>query len=336
MKRGVTIKDIARKLNMSVSTVSKALNNDATISSLTSERVKALARELNYIPNEAARHFKLNRTSTLGLIVPDILDQYYAFAANGVEAAAEERGYHVMLAQSREDEQKEERIIDLMIRNRVDGVVAAISKTRTDMAPYQKLLSIGIPVVCIGREPATPEFDFVSSNNMEGGRLATDFLIRQGHRHIAHLRGPEGMRTGNARYEGYKLALEQHGIPLREELVEVVDFSREHTEAALARMLALEVPPTAVFAFKNYMALDGIAFLKKYHPQLVDVMPFTGFGNLPILDYLDHKPAASIEESSHEMGLEAAMQLFSRIREGEGEEQSARSIQLPCKLVVHV
>ncbi|WZN45195.1 LacI family DNA-binding transcriptional regulator [Chitinophaga caseinilytica] len=319
-----------------MSTVSKALNNDATISSLTSERVKALARELNYIPNEAARHFKLNRTSTLGLIVPDILDQYYAFAANGVEAAAEERGYHVMLAQSREDEQKEERIIDLMIRNRVDGVVAAISKTRTDMVPYQKLLSIGIPVVCIGREPATPEFDFVSSNNMEGGRLATDFLIRQGHRHIAHLRGPEGMRTGNARYEGYKLALEQHGIPLREELVEVVDFSREHTEAALARMLALEVPPTAVFAFKNYMALDGIAFLKKYHPQLVDVMPFTGFGNLPILDYLDHKPAASIEESSHEMGLEAAMQLFSRIREGEGEEQSARSIQLPCKLVVHV
>ncbi|WP_394344726.1 LacI family DNA-binding transcriptional regulator [Chitinophaga rhizosphaerae] len=298
--------------------------------------MKALALELNYIPNEAARHFKLNRTSTLGLIVPDILDQYYAFAANGVEAAAEERGYHVMLAQSREDEQKEERIIDLMIRNRVDGVVAAISKTRTDMAPYQKLLSIGIPVVCIGREPATPAFDFVSSDNMEGGRLATDFLIRQGHRHIAHLRGPEGMRTGNARYEGYKLALEQHGIPLREELVEVVDFSREHTEVALARMLALEVPPTAVFAFKNYMALDGIAFLKKYHPLLVGVMPFTGFGNLPILDYLDHKPAASIEESSHEMGLEAAMQLFSRIREREGAEQSARSIQLPCKLVVHV
>lgn len=336
MKRGVTIKDIARKLNMSVSTVSKALNNDATISALTSERVKALARELNYVPNEAARAFKLNRTYTLGLIVPDILDQYYAFAANGVEAAAEEKGYHVMLTQSREDEQKEERIIDLMIRNRVDGVVAAISKTRTDMAPYQKLLSIGIPVVCIGREPAAAEFDFVSSDNMEGGRLATDFLIRQGHRHIAHLRGPEGMRTGKARYEGYCQALEQHGISLRSELVEVVDFTRENTEAALARMLALETPPTAVFAFKNYVALDGIAYLKKYHPQLVDKMQFTGFGNLPILGYLDHKPAASIEEGSREMGLEAAIQLFARIRESEGEEQPVRTIQLPCKLVVHM
>ncbi len=335
MKRGVTIKDIARKLNMSVSTVSKALNNDATISSYTSERVKALARELNYVPNEAARHFKLNRTFTLGLIVPDILDQYYAFAANGVEAGAEEKGYHVMLAQSREDEQKEERIIDLMIRNRVDGVVAAISKTRTDMAPYQKLLSIGIPVVCIGREPAAPQFDFVSSDNIEGGRLATEFLISQGHRNIAHLRGPEGMRTGEARYQGYRLALEQHNISLREELVEVVDFTRENTDAALARMLALETPPTAVFAFKNYVALDGIAYLKKYHPHLVDKMAFTGFGNLPILSYLDHKPVASIEEGSKEMGLEAVRQLFSRISETEGEASPARYIQLPCKLVVH-
>src|SRR5690606_3124474 len=120
MKRGVTIKDIAKKLNMSVSTVSKALNNDASISALTSERVKALAKQLNYIPNEAARHFKLARSFTLGLIIPDILDQYYAVAANGVEETAEKHGYNVILTQSHEDEQKEEKIVDVMIRNRVD------------------------------------------------------------------------------------------------------------------------------------------------------------------------------------------------------------------------
>lgn len=336
MKRGVTIKDIAKKLNMSVSTVSKALNNDASISIYTSERVKALAKQLNYIPNEAARHFKLAKSFTLGLIIPDILDQYYAVAANGVEETAEKRGYNVILTQSHEDEQKEEKIVDVMIRNRVDGVIVSITKNRVDMAPFQKLLSIGIPVVCIGREPKSGQFDYVSSNNHDGGIMATEFLVGKGHRRIAHLMGPSGMRTSQARFEGYKQALAKHGIPFREELVESVDLTRAGTFSAMKRLMQLPEPPTAIVTFKNYVTLDAIDYLKKHHPALVDKMQFTGFGNLPILHHLDHKPLASIEESSFEMGEEAARILFERIgEEDEGAETVYRSSQLPCRLVVH-
>ena len=336
MKRGVTIKDIAKKLNMSVSTVSKALNNDASISALTSERVKALAKQLNYIPNEAARHFKLARSFTLGLIIPDILDQYYAVAANGVEETAEKHGYNVILTQSHEDEQKEEKIVDVMIRNRVDGVIVSITKNRTDMQPFEKLLSIGIPVVCIGREPKSGQFDYVSSNNHDGAVMATEFLIGRGHRRIAHLMGPAGMRTSQARFEGYKQALAAHGIPFSAALTECVDLTRAGTFAAMQRLMQLPEPPTAIVTFKNYITLDAIDYLKKYHPALVNEVQFTGFGNLPMLHHLDHKPLASIEERSFEMGEEAARILFERICEdAEATERVYRSSQLPCRLVVH-
>lgn len=336
MKRGVTIKDIAKKLHMSVSTVSKALNNDASISALTSERVKALAKELDYVPNEAARHFKLSKTFTLGLIIPDILDQYYAFATNGVEAVAEQRGYHVILSQSHEDVQKEEKIVDVMVRHRVDGVIVSITKNTTDMQPFLKLLSMGIPVVCIGREPKGAMFDFVSSNNHEGGFAATEFLIKKGHTQIAHLMGPEGMRTSHARYEGYKAALEAHHIPYRAELVQSVDLTRAGTCKAMEQLLQLAVPPTAIFTFKNYITLDATHYLKMHHPALLEKIQFTGFGNLPILHYLDHKPLASIEESSFEIGEEAARILFERLAEGDTESVvQYRSRQLPCRLVVH-
>jgi LacI family transcriptional regulator len=336
MKKGVTIKDIAKKLHMSVSTVSKALNNDPSISALTSERVKALAKELNYVPNEAARLFKLSKTFTLGLIIPDILDQYYAFAINGVERVAEEQGYNVILSQSHEDVATEARIVDVMVRHRVDGVIVSVTKNTTDMAPFQKLLAMGIPVVCITREPKAEQFDFVSSNNREGAFTATEFLIKKGHRRIAHLMGPAGMRTSQARFEGYKEALEANGIPFREALVQVVDLTPESTYQAMERLLQLAEPPTAVFTFKNYLTLDALHYLKMHQPALLDSIQFTGFGNLPIIHYLDHKPLASIEESSFEIGEEAARMLFERMAEKDGEEaRQYRFRQLPCRLVVH-
>lgn len=336
MKKGVTIKDIAKKLHMSVSTVSKALNNDPSISALTAERVKALAKELNYVPNEAARHFKLSKTFTLGLIIPDILDQYYAFAINGVEAEAERRGYHVILSQSHEDVDTEAKIVNLMVRHRVDGVIVSITKNTTDMQPFLNLLAMGIPVVCIGREPKAGKFDFVTTDNHAGGFAATDFLVKKGHRQIAHLMGPAGMRISLARYEGYREALAANGIPFREELVKTVDLTPESTCQAMAALLELPSPPTGIFTFKNYISLDAMHYLKMHRPALLGAIQFTGFGNLPILHYLDHKPLAAIEESSFEIGEEAARILFERMAEGEEEGPvQFRSRQLPCRLVEH-
>jgi LacI family transcriptional regulator len=118
--------------------------------------------------------------------------------------------------------------------------------------------------------------------------------------------------------------------------VKAVDFTEEATAEAMKCLMKLPDPPTAIFCFKNYMTLDAIEFLKKYHPDKIDVIDFAGFGNLPMLQYLDHKPSASIEESSFEMGIKAAELLLQAI-ENDGEEPTsmAINIQIPCKLVIH-
>lgn len=336
MKKGITIKDIAKKLNMSVSTVSKALNNDASISALTKERVHQLAKEWNYIPNEAARHFKLNKSFTIGVIIPNLLDQFYVLAINGVEAIAEKENYNVILSQSHEEVTNEEKITNVMIRNRVDGVIVAITKNTVDMLLFQKLITMGIPVVCIAREPKDPLFNYVLSNNEEGAFKATGFLIQKGHRRIAHIMGPQSMQTSQVRLQGYKHALLKNNIPIDEKLIKAVDFSEKSTANAMKELIKSTSPPTAIFAFKTYITLDAIDFLKRTHPDKVDNIDFVGFGNLPLLQYLDHKPIASIEESSYEMGEEAARLLFQIINQQNGKQkQSDQHILIPCKLVVH-
>jgi LacI family transcriptional regulator len=336
MKKGVTLKDIARKLNMSVSTVSKSLSNDTSISTFTKERVQNIAKEWNYIPNEAARHFKLNKSFTIGLIIPDLLDQYYVLAINGVEEIAEREKYNVILSQSHEDVDKEEKITNVMISNRVDGVIVAITKNTVNMQLFRKLLSVGTPVIFIAREPSDHSFNYVLSDNKEGAQKAVEFLIKKKHRRIAHIMGPENMQTCQARFEGYKLALNKSKIPYDAGLVKTVDFTKESTEKAMKELMNLTSPPTAIFTFKNYITIDAIKFLKTKYPDQLDTIDFVGFGNLPLLQFMDHKPVAVIDENSFEMGTKAAQLLFKMIHEENPEANTShKNIQIPCKLIVY-
>jgi LacI family transcriptional regulator len=336
MKKGVTLKDIAHKLHMSISTVSKALNDDDTISIMTRERVKKLSAEWNYIPNEAARHFKLNKTFTIGLIIPDMLDQFYTLAINGAETVAAVEKYNVIISQSLEDPANEEKIVDLMKRNRVDGVIVAITKNSQDMSPFQKLENIGIPVVFFARPPEDDSFDYVTADNEGGAFKATDFLIKKRHKRIGHLMGPESMSVSQKRLEGYKAALKKNKIPFDPELVKVVDLTEESTYSAMSQFMKMKSSPTGIFTFKNYITLDAIEFLKKNFPSRLKKIDFAGFGNLPLLRYLDHKPLASIEENSYRIGLEAAQLLFRNINLQESDDKEiSHHIKVPCKLIIH-
>lgn len=335
MKKGITLKDIAKRLNMSISTVSKALSNDLSISILTKERVHKQAQEWNYIPNESARHFKLNKSFTIGLIIPNLLDQFYVLAINGVESIAEKEKYNVILSQTHEDVVNEEKITNVMIRNRVDGVIVAITKKTVDMSLFQKLVTVGIPVVFIAREPKEPSFHYVLSNNKDGAYKATEFLIKRRHRRIAHIMGPPSMQTSQVRLEGYKQALQKYKIPIDDNLIKAVDFTQSDTANAMKALMKLSSPPTGIFTFKNYITLDAIDYLKRKQPEWLEKMDFVGFGNLPLLQYLDQKPLASIEESSYEMGEAAAQLLFKMMNENIEVNSLYQHIQIPCKLVVH-
>jgi DNA-binding LacI/PurR family transcriptional regulator len=335
MKKGVTLKDMAIKLNMSFSTVSKALSNDESISQPTKERVRKLAKDWDYVPNEAARHFKQNKSYTLVFIVPDLLDQFYGLAVNGVEKVAEQHQYNVIVSQSHEDPVKESHIVDVMISNRVDGVIVTITRHTQNFAPFQKLINNGIPVVFFSRTPSLQEFDSVSSDNEEGARKAVEFLLKNGHRRIAHLKGPAGIQASHQRLQGYKDALQSADITYDPTLVREIDFSVSSTYAAIEALLLLQPAPTGFFIFKNYVSLDVIHFLKSIRSNAKDI-EVVGFGNLPLLQHLENKPSASIEENSFVMGMEAAKLIFDTIDKQEKEHvHNIRHIKVPCELVVH-
>ena len=333
MEKGKTLKDIARKLNMSISTVSKSLNNHDSISTLTKQRVQHLAKEWNYVPNESARNFKLNKSFTLGLIIPDLMDQFYVLAINGIEEIATKENYNIILTQSHEDIVKEENIVNIMIRSRVDGVIVAITKNTVDLSFLEKFNLVGIPVICIVREPENHSFNYVSLNNQDGAFKATNFLIKRSHQRIAHIMGPQTLQISRIRFEGYKKALKKNNIPLDMQLVRSVDFTRKDTEKAMLSLMRLKHPPTAIFTFKNDITLDAIGFLKRNYPDKLSTIDFTDFGNLPFFDYLDHKPIASIEEDFYVVGKKAAELLFDIIKNK--EVAHPKKIEIPCKLVVH-
>lgn len=336
MNKAITLKDLAAKLNMSVSTVSKALNDNALISSITRSRVKKLASEWNYTPNEVARHFKLNKTFTVGLIIPNMLDQFYALAINGVEDIAGTEKYNVIVSQSHENPEKEEKIVELMKRNRVDGLIIAITKETQDMTLFHKLENIGIPVVFFARPPKDNSFDSVTADNESGAFEATDFLIKKGHKRIAHLMGPVSMEVSHIRFNGYKKAMQKNNIYFDPDLVKVVTLTTKSTFKTMVELMKLKNPPTGIFAFKNYLSLDAIEYFKRNNPSKIKKVDFTGFGKLPLLQYLDKKPAASIDENSYQIGLEAARLLFNKIDAHDKERTTiSQQIKVPGKLVVH-
>ena len=335
MKKGIRLKDIATKLNMSISTVSKSLNSDQSISPLTKRRVEELAKQWGYVPNESARHFKLNKTFTIGLILPDLTDQFFVAAINGVENIAEQEKYNIILGQTHEDVVKEETIANVMLKNRVDGMIVAVTKDTVDMTFFEKFKSVGIPVVCIVREPNNHSFNCISINNEEGGFKATNFLIEKGHRRVAHIMGPKTLQISELRLQGYMQALEKNKIAFDAELVKVVDFSREQTEKAIQELMNMPSPPTAIFTFKNFITLDAIDYLKRNYPNKVNLVEFTDFGNLSIFHYLDHKPVASIEENFYEVGKQAAILLFKMMEEENEMPAKPLHLKIPCELIVH-
>lgn len=334
MKHAIRLKDIAKKLNMSISTVSKSLNDHPSISKFTRERVKNAASKLNYVANESARNFQLNKRFTIGLILPDLLDLFFVEAINGIEEIVVKNNYNIIIAQSHEDVKKEENIANVMIRNRVDGLIVAVTKHTVDMELFHKFNSVGIPVMFIVREPQNRSFSYVAVNNVEGAFKATNFLIQKGHKRIAHLMGPKTLQISHTRLKGYKLALEENHIPWDPTLVKEVDFSKRETEAAMDELMKLTAPPTAVFTFKNDITLDALKFLKHAYPEKNGLIDFTDFGNPPLFEYLEDKPVASINENFYEVGKQAASLLFDMMNNHEQSDEP-KNIEIPCELIIH-
>ena len=308
MKEGKlpTIKEIAKQLNVSVSTVSRALHDHPGIGIRTKMRVQQLARELDYEPNQTAIFFKQRKTFTIGVVIPNLKEEFFSEAINGIEDVATRHKYSVLISQSRDDVERERRIVTTMKNNRVDGIIASLGANTTNYDHFSALKKYGIPLVFFDRVPTTPGFNKVYSNMNSGTREAIEFLIDKGHRRIGVLNGPEKMQSSKERTETYKQVLVKKRLKIDLGLVAHTDLTREGTCAAMEHLLSQRPHPTAILVINDYIALDAMQYARSQKLKINKDICFVSYANLPITSYLENPPMASVEQYPYQQGAKAA------------------------------
>jgi len=329
-----TIKEIAKRLNISVSTVSRALHDHHSIGLRTKMRVRDLAKELNYHPNQTAIFFKQGKTFTIGVILPELSESFFSSAISGIEDFAKTMNYNVLVGQSHDDEQTEKQLVEAMTNHRVDGMLISVSKNTANYEHFEMLDDYNIPVVFFDRIPRKPDINYVICNVESGTEDAIKFLINLGHRNIGLINGPENIIASKERFEGYRDALSGKNIKVNPSYIVSTDLTPESTNSAMEEILLLKKRPTAIIAFNDYVALDAMKYAKKRKIKINKDISFVSFANLPMCHYMENPPLASVEQFPFEQGTRAAEILFGLVG-SDGTDTDLKQVTIESKLIIH-
>jgi len=335
-QKPTTIKEIANRLNVSISTVSRALHNHASIGLKTRMQVKQLAEELEYEPNQAAISFKQGKTFTIGVILPNLREEYFSIAINGIEDIATGNNYTVLIGQSHDDVEREKRIVDAMRRQRVDGLIVSLSKSTTSYEHFEQLKKYKIPVVFFDRVPDIDDAYCVSCNLENSSVDLVDWLVKLGHTQIAFIKGPDTLVHSKQRLNGYYDGLKKNKLKKDNSFIVQTDLSKKNTEEAMNKLLSLANRPTAVITFNDYVALDAIKYTRSRGLEINKDIFFVSYANLPITSYMDYPPLASVEQFPYQQAEKASDILFRLITSKGFDESIPHKTMLESKVVVNV
>jgi LacI family transcriptional regulator len=303
----VRLKDIAAELGVSVVTVSRALRNRPDIAEDTKAKILERMRRLNYRPNLTARSLVTGRSSLIGLVVPDLIHPFFGEIAKGLSSKLREKEYYLIVSSSESDPQLEQDEVEHMLAHHLDCFVVASCRKDTDS--LRRVSEAGVPLVLVDR--GFPEFrsNFVGVNDVKVGELATEHLIAQGAKRIAHIRGPV-TSVGNARAEGYRNALQRHGITVPESYVvacgEASDSDGEtRGRRAMEEILALKPRPDALFCFNDTIAVGAMERAFEAGLRIPKNLAIVGCGNFHYSSKL-RVPLSSVDQKSREIGERTA------------------------------
>lgn len=333
-----TLKEIARRLNFSVSTVSRALHNHPSIGLRTTALVQKLAKELNYEPNQTALFFKQQKTHIIGVILPNLREEFFSRAIDGIEKVAKQKKYSVLIGQSHDEVEQEKQIINAMKNHRVDGLIVSISKHTKNYDHLTMMRKYNIPIVFFDRIPDLNTVHKVSSDIVAGTKQAIEFLIKSGHRRIGMINGPEEMKSCRERTEAYMEVLQKKRIKIDLSLIVSSDLTQEKTYEAMNHLLKLKRPPTAIITINDLVALDAIQYARKDKLKINKDISFVSYANLPITNYLEFPPLASVEQFPYEQAKKATEILFDLLekqRNADTTEVEYQNILIEGQLVVH-
>ena len=324
-----TMKDVAQRAGVSPSTVSHVINETRFVSQQLRDRVLHAMSELNYQPSAVARSLRTKKTQVVALVIPDITNPYFPEVARGVQDVAEENEYSVILCNTDRVRGRELRFLKALRGQWVDGLI--LNPSEVTSGDLQDLQDAQIPVVLIGSQIDHPDLDVVMVDNVQGAYDAVSHLIDLGHRRIGLVGGQRAASSGEQRFQGYIRALADHDIPVDEEIITEGRFTREGGYESMKRLLALQSPPTAVFASSDVMAIGALMAIQEQGLQVPNDVSLVGFDDIAEASTTTPK-LTTVSQPKYQTGEVAAQLLFDRVEGASpGERQK---IVLSHQLVI--
>ncbi len=330
-----TIKDIARELKVSSSTVSRALKDYPGISDETKRKVRELAEKMNYRPNAIALSLQKGRSFTIGVIIPEVVHFFFSTVISGIEEVAFARGYKVILTQTNEKLVREKSSIDTMLSNQIDGVLVSFSKETTNFDHFSNLLDKGFPIVFFDRVPEIHHAITVTVDDYSGAYEATKHLLQQGYRNIVHLSGPANLKISKERERGYTNALIDHGIsPDPSFVVECTRGTDDEAQKIATEILqTFSQRPDAFFANNDMAAVGAMLACKAAGLKVPEDVGIVGFSNWQFCSMIDPS-LSSVAQPGFNMGAKATEILLDLIEKKIQLQEFNNSVVLETELLI--
>lgn len=325
-----TIKLIAKKANVSIATVSRALNNDERVTFETREKVLQISTELNYKPNLAARNFVKKKSNTIGLILPDISDEFFTDIIRGVDEITYKNDYYTMVASSHKYRTLTDSIIALSDNGLVGGLIILVSALTDEIINILKIIKI--PVVLIGSGKQEYEFDTVAIDNYQGAFAATEYLIKKkGYNKIAHITGPSENEDVQLRKKGFIDACKKNGVIIDKSYIVEGNFTIDSGYHAFIQLYGLPVKPQAIFAANDMMALGCYDAANYFNVKIPDDIGLVGFDDIFISKYIN-PGLTTVRVQIDEVGRTAASILINKLNGTNGKVHPL--IKIPTELII--
>jgi LacI family transcriptional regulator len=331
-EKEVTIYDLARKLNISIATVSRALKDDPVVSKKTKKKIADLALELGYRSNNFARNLRTSRTNTIGVIIPRINSSFMSAVIAGMENVANSEGYNLIISQSSESAEKERVNAATLFNSRVDGLLVSLAYDTDSLAHFEPFTKKKIPLIFFDRTSDKTEGTCIQINNLRAAYEATTHLISQGYSRIVHITATPKRNVYIDRLQGYKQALADQRIAFREDYVIVGNLSQEAGADAAARILEMKPRPDAVFVANDNCAVGCMTALKQAGIRIPGDIAFVGFNNDPVSTVVE-PTLTTVNYPGYEMGQIAARNLIDHLN-GAASIHSTNTIILRSELIV--
>lgn len=309
----VTIHDIARKLNITASTVSRALKDHPRISEETKKAVLKVAQKLNYQPNHIAAALRNGRSKILGIIVPNVDRSFFSSVVYGIEEIATKAGYNVMICQSHEDYKKEVATVEALLNAQVDGVIVSYAKETENFGHFNKIKARGIPLVMFDRANDDLEVSHVVVDDHQGAYKAVEHLIDQGCKRIAHFTSGRNISIYKERLRGYKDALLANKIPFDQELVIESNMQLEDGRKSMLTLLKQGASADGIFSASAFGAMGALQVCREKNISVPEEVAIVGFSN-EIFSSFSNPSLSSIEQHSLQMGNTAAEMFFDQLQ----------------------